>query len=75
MDQKTYHNIENSLTLHVKIEVYIKLAFLYDVSVDYLLGVTKIKGEFPNDMKDEVIEKYNIDLYLVKKDKSTAPSP
>ena len=87
MDQKTYHNIENSLTLHVKVEVYIKLAFLYDVSIDYLLGITTVKGEFPNDMKDEVIEKYNIDLYLVKrlrekgtfqdlqKANSSAPSP
>ena len=55
--------------------------------IDYLLGITTIKGRFPKDMKEEVIEKYNIDLYLVKrlrekgtfqdlqKDKSTAPSP
>lgn len=87
MDQKTYHNIENGLTIRTRIDIYIKLAFLYDVSIDYLLGITTVKGEFPNDMKDEVIEKYNIDLYLVKrlrekgtfqeveKDKSTAPSP
>lgn len=87
MDQKTYHNIENGLTIRTKIDVYIKLAFLYDVSIDYLLGITNIKGRFPKDMKEEVIKKYNINLYLVRKlrekgtfqglqkDKSTAPSP
>ena len=79
--------LENGLTIRTRIDIYVKLAFLYDVSIDYLLGINTVKGEFPNDMKDEVIEKYNIDLYLVKrlrekgtfqdlqKDKSTAPSP
>ena len=87
MDQKTYHNIENGLTIRTRIDIYVKLAFLYDVSIDYLLGITTIKGRFPTDMNEDVIEQYNIDLYLVKrlrekgtfqdlqKDKSTAPSP
>ena len=85
MDQKTYHNIENEITLRTKIDVYIKLAFLYDVSIDYLLGITDIEKQFPKDRKKEVIEKYDINLYLVKKlrekgnfiepHKSTAPSP
>ena len=38
MDQKTYHNIENGLTIRTRIDIYVKLAFLYDVSIDYLLG-------------------------------------
>lgn len=67
MDQKTYHNIENGLIIRTRIDIYIKLALLYDVSIDYLLGITNIKGRFPSDMKEEVIKKYNIDLYLVRK--------
>lgn len=75
------------LTIRTRIDIYFKLAFLYDVIIDYLLGITTVKGEFPRDMKDDFIEKYNINLYLVRKlrekgtfqglqkDKSTAPSP
>lgn len=67
MDQKTYHNIENKLTKRIKIEVLIKLAFLYDVSIDYLVGATTTKKEFPTDKKEELMKKYNINLYLVRK--------
>ena len=65
MDQKTYHNIENELTKRIKVEILIKLAFLYNVSIDYLVGISNTKQEFPKGQ--EVIKKYNINLYLVRK--------
>lgn len=67
MDQKTYHNIENELTKRIKLEVLIKLAFLYNTSIDYLVGLSNTKQEFPKDKEQEIIKKYKINLYLVIK--------
>lgn len=67
IDQKTYHNIENDITLRIRKNIIIKLAFLYDVSIDYLLGITNKRNRFPKNLVDKVIDEYNIDLRLVDK--------
>jgi len=67
IDQKTYHNIENDITLRIRKDIIIKLAFLYDISIDYLLGITNKRNRFPKDLINKVIEEYNIDLRLVDK--------
>lgn len=48
MSQRSYSNYENGIS-QLKPEMLIKLAALYDVSVDYLLGITAVKNAYPKE--------------------------
>ena len=44
--QRTYSGYENGAR-SIPVESVIKLAFYYGVSIDYLLGLTKVKKPYP----------------------------
>lgn len=48
MSQRSYSNYENGRS-QWNPEMLIKLAALYDVSVDYLLGLTTVKTAYPKE--------------------------
>ena len=48
--QRTYSGYENG-TRSIPIQLLVKLAFYYGVSVDYLLGLTNIKEPHPKDYR------------------------
>ncbi len=53
--------------LEAKTKVFIKLALLYNVRLEYIFGLSSIKGEFIIDDEKELIKQCNIDPYLLKK--------
>ena len=48
--QNTYSQYENGQR-QIPIEVLIKLAKFYNISIDYLLGQTNIRERYPTDKK------------------------
>lgn len=48
MSQRSYSNYENGKS-QWNPEMLIKLSALYDVSIDYLLGITTVKTPYPKD--------------------------
>ena len=64
MSQSNYSDFENNNILENKCKNLIKLCILYNVSLDFLCGITKKYSEVPN--RDELIDKYNIDREYLK---------
>lgn len=68
--RRAYSDIENGITFPRTIYV-IKLALLYNVTTDYILGVSNEPGHFSKDNLKSLVQDYDIDYayiqYLQKK--------
>ena len=67
-----YHILKVAMVILKKkgttnIYVYIKLAYLYDVNIGYLLGITKNIVHLTEEEKKIIALKYNVNNYLKDK--------
>ncbi len=53
--QRTYCDYESGKT-RIPVDRLIRLARYYDVSMDYICGLSKVKGNYPDEEKTEVPE-------------------
>lgn len=63
----TYQKIEYSVTTHIAFDYIVKLAILYDVRIDYLMGVHKINLSFPKEDILPTIQYYHINIDILNR--------
>lgn len=63
--KSSYGDFEKKGTTNIY--VYIKLAYLYDVNIGYLLGITKNIVHLTEEEKKIIALKYNVNNYLKDK--------
>lgn len=67
ISRRTYVDLENNVTKEKEQKYFIKLAILYEVSMDYICGFTNKDKSLPKERLDILCITYNIDTNILHK--------
>lgn len=62
-----YQKIEYYETLHISFDHIVKLSILYDVRIDYLMGIHKNLISFPKEDILQAIQSYHINIGILNR--------